>query len=94
MVSCIEGIYFISVPREFIESGLKIDSSISGVISDSGVADKTNGLSPTEHATEMSKLTINGKRFVTVKFRDWDNCNSIIKINYRKGNGICKIPKT
>jgi len=94
MVSCIEGIYFISVPSEFIESGYEIDSSIRDLISDSGVTDKNNGMSPTEHAIEMSKLTINGKRFVTVTFLNWENSNSIIKINYRKENGICKIPKT
>jgi len=63
MVSCIEGIYFISVPSEFIESGYEIDSSIRDLISDSGVTDKNNGMSPTEHAIEMSKLIIDGKRF-------------------------------
>lgn len=94
IVVTIEGLYILSIPHNWIVSGLSFDENIIKIIEDSGLTDKNKNKSALGHALNMSKLKYKNTRFINVDFVKWDESYNSHFLNYQKDeNRKCLIAK-
>lgn len=84
IVVSLEGLYFISIAKEYANLIKKVSQRIEDFIMDNYGVDPPDDLDVYKYCRDMSKNKINNKRLISVQFCSWENVpDTRIKINYR-----------